>query len=61
MDLLVAASTCPQGDMSLACGGGGVPVVYPLGVEVYKSKDGLLKEGGWSSSEVNAYGGNHGL
>jgi len=61
MDVLVSASTCPQGDVSLACGGGGVPKVYPLGVEVYKVDEGLLKEFGWGSSEVSGYSGNHGL
>mmetsp|Transcript_1772 Transcript_1772/g.3227 ORF Transcript_1772/g.3227 Transcript_1772/m.3227 type:complete len:102 (+) Transcript_1772:187-492(+) len=60
-DLLVSASTCPQGDVSLACGGGGEPVVYPLGVEIYKPEEGWLRERGWSPSDVNKYAGNHGL
>eukprot|EP00568_Trieres_chinensis_P012330 CAMPEP_0183314518 /NCGR_PEP_ID=MMETSP0160_2-20130417/48687_1 /TAXON_ID=2839 ORGANISM="Odontella Sinensis, Strain Grunow 1884" /NCGR_SAMPLE_ID=MMETSP0160_2 /ASSEMBLY_ACC=CAM_ASM_000250 /LENGTH=167 /DNA_ID=CAMNT_0025479869 /DNA_START=410 /DNA_END=913 /DNA_ORIENTATION=- len=60
-DLLVSASTCPQGDVSLACGGGGEPVVYPLGVEIYKPEEEWLQENGWSPSDVNSYGGNHGL
>ena len=60
-DLRVGASTCPQGDVSLACGGGGAPVVYPLGVEIYKLEDGWLRERGWSPSVVNQYSGNHGL
>ena len=60
-DLIVSASTCPQGDVSLACGGGGEPVVYPLGVEIYKVDDELLEKSGWSPSEINGYGGNHGL
>mmetsp|Transcript_32139 Transcript_32139/g.47479 ORF Transcript_32139/g.47479 Transcript_32139/m.47479 type:complete len:291 (-) Transcript_32139:52-924(-) len=55
IDLLVSASTCPQGDVSLACGGGGEPKVYPLGVEIYKVDEQLL--GGWSPSEVR-YSGN---
>lgn len=58
-DLLVSASTCPQGDVSMACGGGGEPDVYPLGVEIYKLEEGFLKD--WSPSDVNKYGGNHGL
>ncbi|EJK46575.1 hypothetical protein THAOC_34751 [Thalassiosira oceanica] len=60
-DLLVSASCCPQGDVSMACGGGGEPVCYPLGVEVYKLEDGLLQEKGWSPSGVNGYKGKHGL
>eukprot|EP00985_Skeletonema_marinoi_P013449 scaffold6663_cov131-Skeletonema_marinoi.AAC.6 len=60
-DLLVSASTCPQGDVSMACGGGGEPDVYPLGVEIYKLEDGFLKKKGWSPSDVSKYGGNHGL
>ncbi|KAL7540159.1 hypothetical protein ACHAXR_012856 [Thalassiosira sp. AJA248-18] len=43
-DLLVSASTCPQGDVSLACGGGGEPDVYPLGVEIYKLETGWLDD-----------------
>ena len=35
IDVLVSASTCPQGDVSVACGDrGGVPVCYPLAVEI---------------------------
>jgi len=60
-DLIVSASTCPQGDVSLACGGGGEPTVYPLGVEIYALKDGWLEEQGWSPSEASSYGGKHGL
>lgn len=32
-DVLVAASTCPQGDVSVACGTGKAPTCYPLGVQ----------------------------
>ena len=39
-DLLVSASTCPQGDVSMVCGVGGVPQTFPLGVEVWKPMDG---------------------
>ena len=60
-DLLVSASTCPQGDVSMACGGDGEPIVYPLGVEIWKVKDGLLENRGWEPSIVNDYGGNHGI
>mmetsp|Transcript_9723 Transcript_9723/g.20634 ORF Transcript_9723/g.20634 Transcript_9723/m.20634 type:complete len:285 (-) Transcript_9723:343-1197(-) len=60
-DLIVSASTCPQGDVSLACGGGGEPTVYPLGVEVYKLEGKWLEERGWGPSEVSPYGGKHGL
>jgi uncharacterized protein YcgI (DUF1989 family) len=61
IDLLVSASTCPQGDVSLACGGGGEPVVYPLGVQVYKLDEDWLESQGWSPSDANGYTGNHGL
>ena len=60
-DLLVSASTCPQGDVSLACGGGGEPVVYPLGVQVWKPEAGWLEREGWEPSIKSGYSGNHGL
>ena len=61
-DLWVAASTCPQGDVSLACGAGGEPVVYPLTVQVYDiSNPDLLKNAGWEPSKVSQYSRNHGL
>eukprot|EP00957_Ditylum_brightwellii_P209033 15359956-Ditylum_brightwellii.AAC.1 len=60
-DLLVSASTCPQGDVSLPCGGGGEPVCYPLGVEVYKFEENWLEENGWSPSKINSYDGSHGI
>ena len=60
-DLLVSASTCPQGDVSLACGGVGEPVVFPLKVEVYKLPEGLLQEAGWKPSGVNTYSRSHGI
>lgn len=61
-DLLVSASTCPQGDVSLACGGGGVPTVYPLTVQVHELTDAsLLQDAGWGPSEVNGYSGSHGM
>lgn len=60
-DVRVAASTCPQGDVSLACGGGGEPVVYPLTVQVYDFPMETLTEAGWEPSQVNGYSRNHGL
>ncbi|KAL7551949.1 hypothetical protein ACHAWF_015162 [Thalassiosira exigua] len=60
-DLIVGASACPKGDVSLVCGGGREPVVHPLGVEVYKPEEGWLERCGWSPLEVNGYGRNHGL
>lgn len=61
-DLLVSASTCPQGDVSTACAGGGEPIVYPLGVEVWKLKDDqYLSTSGWKPSQISHYKGNHGV
>ena len=62
-DLRVAASTCPQGDVSLPCGGGGEPVVYPLTVQVYDivDKNQVLTQAGWEPSQINGYSRNHGL
>ena len=61
VNLLVSASTCPQGDVSLACGAGGVPKTYPLGVEVYTLADGWLESFGWEPAEPSKYPGRHGL
>jgi hypothetical protein len=63
IDLLVSASTCPQGDVSIACGDSSIePTVYPLGVEVYKLTDPTyLQSKGWQPSPVNGYCGNHGV
>lgn len=77
IDLLVSASTCPQGDVSIACGDGGSsgggggggggegtaePVVYPLGVEIYALNDPTyLPSHGWKPSPRNGYSGNHGM
>eukprot|EP00965_Chrysotila_dentata_P211530 6186518-Pleurochrysis_carterae.AAC.1 len=60
-DLIVSASTCPQGDVSIACGTGNKPATYPLDVEVYALREGFLSESGWAPSERNGYAGNHGL
>ena len=63
IDLLVSASTCPQGDVSIACGDRMEdPRCYPLGVEVHRLKDpGMLSSMGWKPSPVNGYTGNHGM
>ena len=63
IDLLVSASTCPQGDVSIACGDDAEPVVYPLKVEVYKlnDKEKYLTGKGWKPSPKNGYSGNHGI
>lgn len=58
-DLLVSASTCPQGDVSMACAGDGEPECFPLGVEIWKPKPGMLQ--GWAPSDVSGYSGTHGL
>jgi len=61
-DILVSASTCPQGDVSMACAGVGEPTVFPLGVEIWKLKDtDYLSKEGWSPSTGSKYSGNHGL
>jgi uncharacterized protein len=61
-DLRVAASTCPQGDVSLACGAGGEPLVYPLTVQVYEIIDtDLLKNAGWEPSQKSQYSRSHGI
>jgi hypothetical protein len=62
IDLLVSTSTCPQGDVRITCGNrGGVPVSYPLTVEIKKPREGWLEWRGRSSSEVSGYCGDHGL
>jgi uncharacterized protein len=59
-DLRVSASTCPQGDVSLACGSSdGSPVCYPLTVQVYKLPDDYLRQAGWKPSVVNGYNRTH--
>ena len=60
-DLRVSASTCPQGDVSLACGGGGDPIVYPLQAQVYELETGLLETAGWKPSTVSNYSRSHGM
>ena len=60
-DLLVSASTCPQGDVSMACGAGGEPRTFPLGVEIYQPTAGWLESCGWAPSERSQYPGKHGM
>ncbi|PWC90317.1 hypothetical protein TSH100_03295 [Azospirillum sp. TSH100] len=63
IDLLCALSTCPGGDLSVPLWGPDardpLEVCRPLGVEVYRLDPALLA--GWSSPEVAAYRGNHGM
>ncbi|KAG1657063.1 hypothetical protein GQR58_023560 [Nymphon striatum] len=58
IDLLGSLSTCPGGD----CGSSHSDddaTCYPLLVEIYKPKDGVLDN--WKPIERNAYSGTHGL
>ena len=59
VDLLVAASTCPQGDVSIACGTGQAPPCYPLGVQVHQPAAELLA--GWQPMGPAEYTGGHGM
>jgi len=63
IDLLCALSTCPGGDLSLPMWGPDardpLEVCRPLGVDVYRLASPLLE--GWSSPEVAAYRGLHGM
>ncbi len=62
-DLLMALSTCPGGDLSVPMWGDGahdpIEVCRPIGIEVYKVDDAVLK--GWSSPGLPQYAGAHGL
>lgn len=60
-DLRVSASTCPQGDVSMACGAGGEPIVYPLLAEVYELPNNFLTDAGWEPSKVSDYSRTHGI
>lgn len=60
-DLLVAASTCPQGDVSMPCGSDEEPKVYPLTVQIYKPQEGWLASRGWEASKPSGYSGGHGM
>lgn len=63
IDLLVALSTCPGGDLSVPMfgpnAGDALSVCRPLGVEVYRLGDQLLE--GWEQPEPAAYAGQHGM
>lgn len=63
IDLLCALSTCPGGDLSLPMWGPGacdpIAVCRPLGVEIHRLPEALLK--GWSSPRSPDYRGNHGM
>eukprot|EP00877_Chromochloris_zofingiensis_P004607 jgi/Chrzof1/14147/Cz08g26230.t1 len=59
IDLLVALSTCPQGDVSVACGTGKAPKCYPLGVQIYQPGEEALQ--GWAPSQPVRYMGGHGM
>jgi uncharacterized protein YcgI (DUF1989 family) len=63
VDLLVALSTCPGGDLSVPLWGPGahdpVEVCRPIGVEVYKIDDEVLT--GWQPPLLPEYAGSHGL
>jgi uncharacterized protein len=63
IDLLVAISTCPGGDLSVPLWGpnAGDPlsVCRPLGVEVWQPAAGLLD--GWRPPAAADYAGNHGM
>lgn len=59
IDLLVALSTCPQGDVSVACGSGNQPTCYPLGAQIFRLPKEFLD--GWEQPTPNGYAGFHGL
>jgi uncharacterized protein YcgI (DUF1989 family) len=62
-DLLAALSTCPGGDLSVPMWGPDardpIDVCRPLGIEVFKPSQDLLK--GWSEPIRAEYAGQHGL
>ncbi len=62
IDLLMAASTCPGGDLALPLWGpdaGGQPNCNPIKVEVFRLDEGLLR--GWYEPARASYQGSHGL
>jgi uncharacterized protein len=62
IDLLVAGSTCPGGDLAVPLwgpGSGAEPNCNPIGVEVFRVPERLLE--GWEPSEPAGYRGGHGL
>lgn len=58
IDLIGGLSACPGGDCS-AEHTSDAAQCYPLSVEIYKPKDGTLKD--WQSPEVNSYSRTHGV
>jgi len=60
IDLIVGLSTCPQGDVSIACGTNEAPKCYPLAIEVYQPTPEAMEEW-WKASEPVKYLANHGL
>ena len=38
----------------------GEPATFPLGVEIWRPRDGLLEDAGWAPSEVRQRWGYHG-
>lgn len=58
IDLLGGLSACPGGDCS-AEHTSDAATCYPLGVEIYKPKDGTLKK--WQSPKPNSYSRAHGV
>jgi uncharacterized protein len=66
IDLLMAASTCPGGDLSVPMWGpdaGAEPNCNPIGVEVFRVPDEVLSD--WQPAQAAAYRGmgelRHGL
>lgn len=62
VDLLMAGSTCPGGDLSVPLWGpdaGPEPVCHPIGIEVFRVADDLLT--GWRPPERVAYRGTSGV
>ena len=63
LDLLVALSTCPGGDLSVPMfgpdAGDALSVCSPLGVEVFSLDEQLLT--GWRQPQRAAYSGQHGM
>ncbi len=62
VDLLLAASTCPGGDLSVPLwgpGAGAEPPCHPIGVEVHRLDQSLLED--WQPPQRAAYGGAAGL
>lgn len=62
-DLLMALSTCPGGDLSVPMWGDDardpIEVCHPIGIEVYKLDESLLRH--WEPAKLPEYAGGHGL